>query len=159
MRDPRQAETTFFLLLATLVLAIIVAQFFLWAFMEPTMQQDPRGQTAQLFWISQVCALLLFVLVAVIGFKPPITLSLTTTQLTLQQGKHVVHVPWSDIVHYSSVSALCYHRTYRPYGTTRHFVNRITPEILILSTCDQVFAAGLPPADHQALIDFLCEHA
>ncbi len=156
--DARRAEALFLIALSMLALGLLLAQFFAWMGLQEAIQAEPLGPVAVAFWLGQIGAVALCVLTCVIGFAPGITVTLTPTHLHVRQGRHERALPYEAITATESVSALAYHRHYRPYAATQAFVNRMTPQVLLVHTPEAPIALGLPPEDHDTVRHLLDEH-
>lgn len=155
VRDPRQAEALFLLFLSVAALALILTNFFAWTWLRPAVLADPQGSVALVFWAGQVTGVLFFVLTCVVGFAPAAVITPGNTHLILCQGRRTAALPYVSITQVASVSALCYYRQYRPYAATQPFLNRITPDVLIVWSDGAPYAIGPPPKHHSALLEFL----
>lgn len=138
-----------------LALGLLLAQYFAWMWLQPTISADPLGSVAVGFWLGQVGALILSLFVCVFGFTPPIAVTLMPRQVHLRRGKQERVLPTDAITSVQSISALLYHRHYARYATTEAFINRMTPQVLILHTPDAPVALGLLPEDHKTALHLL----
>ena len=155
--DARRAEALFLIVLSTLLLGVLLAQYFAWVWLKPAIEAAPLGPTAVAFWMSQVGMLAACLFTCVLGFTPAIAVSLTPTGLHLRRGKHEHVLPYNTITSAESISALLYYQHYARYAATQVFVNRMTPRVLLLHTPEAPFALGLPPDDHDTLLHLLEE--
>ena len=142
VRDSRQAEAYILIALASLAVVLILAQFFTWTWL----QAYPSWAWA--IWIGEVA---LYAGLCLLGFAPAIHVTTTPSHVELRQGRRMRALRYSEIVGCASVSALRYHREYRPYAHVQPFMNRMTPRVLVVRTPAAVVAVGLPPGDLDAL--------
>ncbi len=78
--------------------------------------------------------------------------------LHLRRGTHELTLRYDEITSVESISARRYHRHYGCYAATDAFVNRLTPDVLLLHTPDGPVALGLPPEPHDAVRHHLEDH-
>lgn len=153
--DRRRAEA---LLIAALVGGLLLlagGQSVAWLLLRETIEQQPRGSVTVLFWLGQLGAALGFVLLGLVGFQPPITVTCTPNGMMLRQGDRALALPYPTIASAATVSALAFHRHWRRYAATHVFVNRIPDELLLLRTTAGPVVLGLAPADQTALVEHL----
>ncbi len=155
VRDPRQAEALFLLSLSAIALALILTNFLAWTWLRPAVLGDPRSSITLVFWTGQITGVLLFVLTCVVGFAPAAVIKPGDTHLILRQGRRTAALPYASITQVVSVSALCYYRQYRPYAATQSFLNRVTPDVMIVWADGVPYAIGLPPKHHPVLLEYL----
>jgi len=146
--DARHAEALFLVTLSTGVLGLLLIHFLAWTKVQPAIEADPTGPTGLVFWLSQLGGLLACVLVGILGFAPAIDLTVTATALILRQGTRECTLPYTEILSVTAISALHYHRHYACYAATQAFVNRLTPQVLLLQTADGPVVLGLLGDDH-----------
>ena len=153
--DAQRAEAFFLVALSMLALGLLLAQYFAWMVLKPVILAAPAGPVAMAFWLGQVSTVALSLSTCVVGFAPALAVTLTPTHLHLRQGRHERVLPYDAIIATESISALTYHRHYRPYAATQAFVNRMTPEVLLLHTPEAPVALGLLPEDHDTVLHLL----
>ena len=156
--DARRAEALFLVALSMIALGLLLAQFLAWMWFQPAILADPTGPTAIAFWFSQVGALLLCLFTCVVGFTPAVVIVVRPTMLHLRRGTRERTLRYDEITSVESISALRYYRHYGRYAATDAFVNRLTPEVLLLHTLDGPVALGLPPEHHDAVRHHLEDH-
>jgi len=156
--DARRAEALFLVALSMIALGLLLAQFLAWMWFQPAILADPTGPTAIAFWLSQVGALMLCLFTCVVGFTPAVVITMTPTALHLRRGRRERTLRYDEITSVESISALRYYRHYGRYAATDAFVNRLTPEVLLLHTLDGPVALGLPPEHHDAVRHHLEDH-
>ena len=156
--DARRAEALFLVTLSMLVLGLVLAQFLTWMWFQPPILADPAGPVAIAFWLSQVGGLMLCLFTCVVGFTPAVVITMTPTGLHLRRGAHERTLPYDEITSVESISARRYYQHYGRYAATDAFVNRLTPDVLLLHTLDGPVALGLPPEHHDAVRHHLEDH-
>lgn len=156
--DARRAEALFLIALSMLALGLLLGQFFAWMWLKTAILATPLGPVAMAFWLGQIGAVAVCLLTCVVGFVPAITITVNPTHLHLRQGRHECTLPYGAITSTESVSALTYYRHYRPYAATQAFVNRMTPQVLLLHTPEAPIALSLLPEDHDTVLHLLDEH-
>ena len=149
--DVRRAEALFLVALTMIALSLLLAQYLAWIWLQPAILADPAGSVALAFWLSQVGALMLCLGTCVVGFTPAVVAAVTPTGLHLRRGKHERTLSYGEITSAESISALRYYRHYACYAATDAFVNRLTPDVLLLHTARGPVALGLLPKDHAVL--------
>ena len=153
--DARRAEAFYLVTLSLLALGLLLAQYFTWLWLQPAIIADPLGPVAVGFWLGQVGTLTLSLFVCLFGFTPAIELTITPRAVQLHRGAQERVLPYATITSVESISALLYHRHYARYAATGAYINRMTPQILILHTPEAPFALGLPPEDHTTVLHLL----
>ena len=149
--DARRAEALFLVALSMIALGLLLAQFIAWLWLQPVILAAPTGPVAMAFWVSQVGALMLALLTCVVGFAPAVVVSVGPLGLHLRRGRHERTLRYTEITSVESISARRYYRHYGRYAATDAFINRLTPEVLLLHTLHGPVALGLPPDDHDAV--------
>lgn len=156
--DVRRAEALFLVALSTIALGLLLAQFLAWLWLQPTILADPSGPTAIAFWLSQIGAVILCLSTCVVGFTPAVVVAVKPTGLHLRRGTHERTLRYDEITSVESISARRYYRHYGRYAATDAFVNRFTPDVLLLHTPGGPVALGLSPDDHDAVLHLLDDH-
>ena len=153
--DARRAEALFLVTLSMVALGLVLAQYFAWMWLQATIMADPLGPVAVGFWVGQVGTVFLAFAVCVVGFTPPIAVTLTPTEVHLRRGSKAHVLATEAITSVASISPLLYYRHYARYAATEVFINRMTPQVLMLHTSEAPVALGLLPKDHEAAVHFL----
>jgi len=156
--DVRRAEALFLVTLSMLVLGLVLAQFLAWMWFQAAIVADPTGPTAIAFWLGQVGGLMLCLFTCVVGFTPAVVITMTPTALHLRRGRHERTLRYDEITSVASLSARRYYQHFGRYAATDAFVNRLTPEVLLLHTARGPVALGLPPENHDAVLHHLEDH-
>lgn len=156
--DARRAEALFLVALSMIVLGLVLAQFLAWLWLQSAILADPTGPVAMAFWLGQVGGLMLCLFTCVVGFTPAVGVTMAATGLCLRRGSRERILPYAEITSVESITALRYYRHYGRYAATDAFVNRLTPDVLLLHTPGGPVALGLPPKDHDALRRHLEDH-
>ena len=158
VRDPRRAEAYLILILATLAVSLVLAQYTAWALLGKAILADPTGPTAVSFWLAQVVGLLGFVALGLMGWQPRITVEAGPKGITVQQGRRTHHVPYATITDTRLVAPLTAHRHYARYAATVWFVNRWPDALLLLQTPTHPVLLGLDARAQDALRDAIALH-
>ena len=132
---------------SSLVLIFILIQFLLWTWVEASVSADPTGPVAPRFFGAQVIGTLLLILVCGVGWKPSVRVEMAEKYFEVRQGNRTARVEYERIHAFRMVSALDYHRDYRPYADVTSFVCRVTPEVIIVETTGYMIALGLSAED------------
>lgn len=158
MGDVRRAEALFLITLSMIALGLLLGQFMTWLWLQPAILAEPTGPVAVAFWLSQVGGLMFFLLTCVVGFTPAVVVSMKSTGLHLRRGTRERILPYTEITSVESIAARRYYQHYGRYAATDAFINRLTPDVLLLHTPDGPVALGLPPDDHTAVLHHLENH-
>lgn len=158
VRDRRRAESLFIVVSGVIALALVLSQFLGWAMLQP----EARGLTFALF---QVLLAGLYALVCLVGRQPEIRVTLNRKGIEITRRTASTILPWRlsrseetaqidlrEIVRVTTISAELYYRHYARYASTRAFVNRIPPKLLMIELHDGPVIFGLAPSD---LVTFL----
>ena len=156
--DARRGEALFLVALSMIAIGLLLAQFLAWMWFQSAILADPTGPTAIAFWLSQVGALMLCLFTCVVGFTPTVVITMTPTALHLRRGKHERMLRYDEITSVASLSARRYYQHFGRYAATDAFVNRLTPEVLLLHTLDGPVGLGLPSEHHDAVRHHLEDH-
>ena len=149
VKDRRQAEGVYLIAFWSLVLLVILAQFVTWTWVEPAIEADAGGPVAVRFFAAQVAGILCVLAVCGVGFASAVRVAVGDTCLTLRQGRRTRKVALEAIEGCVTVSALQFHRDYRPYEAVDAFISRITQEVVVLETAQVQIAIGLRSEDHK----------
>ena len=152
VRDQHFAEGLLILSIAILLIVMVVSFYVAWAFVQPIVETDPSGQSAIYYYLSQISAFSFLFLVAILGFKPSLKVSLQDGCLHIKQGKLKLLLLESEIVSAEPITALRFHRHYRKYAKTMAFFNRLSDRLLLLNTTKGPVILGLPERDQATLL-------
>lgn len=153
--DRNRAGAYFVVASAVLVLATVVAQFFAWSFLEPALSADPGGNAATAFWVVQIAAVLLLIFGVVLGRAPQLVVTLHQHHLVVRQGSREATAALSEIETVRRVTALQFHREYRPFADVRAFICGTPPLVMVVETPRGVLGIGLPASEHKELFSAL----
>ena len=157
VKEKRQAEGTFLIVLPSLVLLVVLAQFIAWTWIEPTISEAGSNAEAARFFLAQAIGALALLLLCAVGFTPGIRVSVTESSLTAQQGRRTCTVAFADIRDVRVVTGLHYHRVVRLQRSTEEYRSRLTPDVLLVETASRVLALALRPPGVQDLDKHLQE--
>lgn len=157
--DRLRAEAEYIFVVTMGVVLWILADFALWSLLAERIAADPTGRVALAFFAAQVGVPLSGFLVAGIGFRPEIRISLDPDGLTLVRGAERVELPLEDVLAVESVDAVRYHRGLRLLETTRPFINRPVDRVLTVSSPTMTLALGLESEDRDALAAALSDRS
>ena len=155
--DRKRAGAYFVVASAVLVLAVVVAQFFAWSFLEPALSADPGGNAATVFWTGQIAAVLLLLFGVVLGRAPQLVVTLHQLHLAVRQGGREATVALSEIDTVRTVTSLQFHREYWPFADVRAFICGTPPLVVVVETPRGVLGIGLPASEHKELCSALRE--
>lgn len=153
--DSRQAENVFILFAVAVLLVLMLANQFAWAFIRTEVLASPEGPLAIAFWVTQLVAGFGYLFGFVVGFKPEIVVTWTPETLRIDTESDSVSVDHEDVLGVQVVSPLSYHRHYRRYAATRDFVNRLPEEVLLVQTDDGPIMLGLDADDRSTLMKLM----
>lgn len=157
--DRKRAGAHFVVATSVLVMAMVVAQFFAWSYLEPAVMADPGGEAATAFWIGQIAAVLLLTFGAVTGRAPKLQVTLEGGRLDAVQGSRSATVPLSEIEEILPVSAVQFHREYLPFADVRAFNGRSPKAWVVIRTAQGALGIGLPASDYEEFCGALREGA
>ena len=155
VRDRRQAEGIYLVVFPSLILLVILAQFVAWTWVEPIIVADGEGPAATQFFVAQVAGVLLVLLTCGVGFVPAVRVTIEGARLVVRQGVRMRTVAFEAIREHSVVTALRFHREFRPYEAVEAFTSRMTPEVFILDTPQSQVAIGLMAKDRDNFVAVL----
>jgi hypothetical protein len=155
MEDRRQAEAMYLIVVSMLLLGLLLAQYLIWALLNPTILSDPAGPVALTFWGTQVGGFVLCGLLCFLGFKPAVSASIEPNGIHLRQGQCTASLTYDEIESVEPLSALLFHRHYARYAATQAFISRMPATLLLIRTPDDPVVVGLRPEDHTALLHHL----
>ncbi len=153
--DRKRAGAYFVVASAVLVLAMVVAQFFAWSYLEPTLSADPGGNAATAFWVAQIAAVLLLIFGMGLGRAPQVVVTLHQHHLAVRQGSRKASVALTEIAAVRRVTALQFHREYWPFADARAFICGTPPLVVVVETPRGVLGIGLPASEHKELCSAL----
>lgn len=153
--DHLKAENLFILASATVVIALMLANQFAWAFIREDVLANPRGEVAITYWLVQLTFASLFLFTCIIGFKPATTVTCTKNAVNIQNGDLHISVPYSSVQNVQTVSSEVYHRHYRRYQATLGFINGVQAEYVLLKTASHPVILGLSAEDMQAFMAYV----
>ena len=148
--DRLRGEALFLVALTGLALILLMAHYLGWALLQSYLAEQPTRQL--LFWTGQLASGVVWAGVGLVGFRPNVTASCTSTALRLEQNGRTRTVPYDSIEEARVISAMRYHRHYRRYAATSVFVGRLADDVLLLRTERGPVIVGLVPAEaHEEL--------
>jgi len=150
--DAYRAENLFILAAATLVIALMLANQFAWAFIREDVLANPQGDVAITYWLIQLSLIVTFLLGCVIGFKPAATVTCTNTSVNVQNGDLRFAIGYDEIQQVKVISADLYHRHYRRYQATMPIINASEGEYVLLVTAHHPVVLGLSKGDLEAFV-------
>lgn len=121
-----------------------------WALLQATLAKAPSSQ--MLFWAGQLASAVVWAAVGLIGVRPGVTVSCTSSAVTLRQGNRAHTVPYDAIEQVDTIAATTYHRHYRRYAATAVFVGPVSDEVLLLRAADGPVVVALPNSEEQAAL-------
>ncbi|MEZ4699922.1 MAG: hypothetical protein R2834_06300 [Rhodothermales bacterium] len=155
VRDERMAEGAFILACCALLLMLAVAQNLAWAVFLPALTTPAA---LSVFWAAQLTALLLFVGVGLVGFRPGFTVRCDAHQLEVDRAGEALVIPRARILRVAEIPYLAYYRHYRAYARTRAFLGAAVEQVLLIETPEGPVILALP-ADERAALRALLERS
>lgn len=150
--DTIRAENLFIVASAAIVIVLMLANQFAWAFIRNEVLAHPRGDVAISYWLTQLAFVSLYLFTSVVGFKPAITITCTNTAVNIQNGDMNISVPYTSIQHVGTVSSMTFHRHYRRFKATLPFINGVADEYVLLRTASHPVVVGLEAEDQRAFM-------
>ena len=150
--DTRHAESVYLVVVCSLALLLLLAQYLAWAFVGPAILAAPSGSTAMTFWASQLGGLLLLIGGAGVGFRPAVYVTLTHDALHLRQGTRTLRLDLHGLGDPKPVTALEAHRHWNRYARTQPFYSRLADALLLFRTPEGPVLLGLALEDRDALV-------
>lgn len=148
--DRLRGEALYIVVLTGLGLGLLMSHYLSWTLLQPLFVAQPSWQTV--FWTVQALSVLVLGCAGLVGFRPCVTVSWTSSALTLEQGPRSHVVAHSDIEHVETISAHDFHRHYRRYAATILFVSQVPDELLLLRTPRGPIVVALPNPEAQAAL-------
>jgi len=145
--DRLRSEALFLVTVSGLLLGLLMVHYLGWALLQPMMTGANASEWQIGFWIGQVASVLLVTAIGLIGFRPGVTVQLTTDGITLQQGNESARLDRDRIDTVRLISARLYHQHYRHYARTRIFAGKTATEVLLLDTDDGPVIVALESMD------------
>lgn len=148
--DRLRGEALFVIALTGMALILLMSHYLGWALLKPVLTENPSWQL--LFWGAQLASAAAWAALGLLGMRPKVQISCTSSALELEQGSDSLTVPYDSIEHVETVSATTYHRHYRRYAATKIFVGEMPDDLLLLQTPRGPVVVGLPDeGDQKAL--------
>lgn len=148
--DRLRGEALYIVAVTGLALVLLMTHYLGWALLQPVFTDHPSWQL--LFWAGQLASAVIWGVVGLVGLRPGVTVSCTSSTVKLHQGGRTYTVPYDGLDRVVPISATTYHRHYRRYAATKIFVSRVPDELLLLRTPDGPVVVGLPDADDRAAL-------
>lgn len=143
--DRLRGEALYIVALTGLALVLLMSHYLGWALLQPVLANNPSWQV--LFWAGQLASAVVWGVVGLVGIRPAVTVSCSTSTVKLHQGGRTYAVPYDGLDDVDVISATTYHRHYRRYAATKVFVSQVPDDLLLLHTPHGPVVVGLPDAD------------
>jgi len=150
--DAYRAENLFILAAATLIIALMLANQFAWAFIREEVLANPQGDVAITYWLVQLSFIVTFLFGCVVGFKPVVTITCTSSSVNIQSGDLRTAIGYDEIQQVKIISADLFHRHYRRYKATMPVINGTEQQYALLVTEHHPVVLGLCSADLDAFV-------
>jgi hypothetical protein len=121
-----------------------------WALLKPMLVENPSWQL--LFWAGQLASVVVLSALGLVGLRPGVTVSCTSTGVELEQGNRTRTVPYEVVEAVDTVSATRYHRHYRHYAATTVFMGASSGEMVLLRTPRGPVVISLADPEAQAAL-------
>ena len=147
--DRRQAEAWFLIVLSTVVVLSVIAQFLAWSLWHERI-------ATSWFWSAQVTSAVLVLTVGMLGFAPGVTASVGAAALRVTQGRRSVNIHYSCVRSCTIVSAEDFHRVHASAVVWDRFIARMPEDVLLIESDAGRIAVGISSDAHvtiESLID------
>ena len=151
VNDYHYAEGILILSIAMISIVMVVLFYVAWAFVEPALATDSTGQLAEYYAMAQFGSAVFLVLIAFIGFKPKLEITIEDYCIHIKHGSQKLVLLTSEVLQTEIISASQFHKHYRKYVNTRAFYNRLNDHLLLLDTTNGPVILGLSE-EHQATL-------
>ena len=168
--DPLRAEATYWLVLVLTVAMAVMGTQWGWLWLRDMASPEAFLDAAVWYAIAQAVALVLFVLVGYVGWRPAVVVTLTDETLRIQQGPAALKVPRPSLRRVRPIAARALaptprqtsprrarpiaateeHRTLRRRADVRRFVAKAYDPLLVLDVDgDAPIVLALPDAERE----------
>lgn len=155
VKDLHYAEGILILTIALISIGMVVSFYVAWAFIEPLLATDATGQLAESYALAQFGSVVFLILVAFIGFKPTLEITVEDYCIHINQGSQRLLLLTSEVLQAEIITATQFHQHYRKYINTRAFYNRLNDQLLLLETENGPVILGVSEEDQATLLDAL----
>ncbi|MEM6783302.1 MAG: hypothetical protein AAF624_06160 [Bacteroidota bacterium] len=146
--DPLRAEATYWIVLVFVVAVAVMGTQWGWLWLRDVTTPETFLDTAVWYAAAQAAALVLFVLVGYVGWRPTVTVTLTDETLRIQQGPTALEVARGTLRTVRPIDATEEHRTLRRRADVRRFVAKAYDPLLVLDVEDALpVVLALPDAE------------
>ncbi|MEL6442952.1 MAG: hypothetical protein AAFY55_16905 [Bacteroidota bacterium] len=148
--DPLRAEATYWIVLVLTVAMAVMGTQWGWLWLRDMASPEAFLDAAVWYAIAQAVALVLFVLVGYVGWRPAVVVTLTDETLRIQQGPAALKVPRPSLRRVRPIAATEEHRTLRRRADVRRFVAKAYDPLLVLDVDgDAPIVLALPDAERE----------
>lgn len=149
--DRLRGEALFLVTLTSLVLVLLIAHYLSWALLQSLVAGSTAQEWQLTFWFGQLASLAAVLAFAVVGFRPPLTVTCDDDAgvVRLSQGRDDLTLSYDAITKTRVISAVRFHRHYRRYARTRVFIGRLGDAVVLVDTDDGPVVIALDDPDAQ----------
>ncbi|MEL6611600.1 MAG: hypothetical protein AAFQ53_05870 [Bacteroidota bacterium] len=148
--DPLRAQATYWIVLVLTVAVAVMGTQWGWLWLRDMTTPEAFLDAAVWYAIAQAIALVLFVLVGYVGWRPAVVVTLTDETVRIQQGPTALEVPRPSLRRVRPIAATEEHRTLRRRADVRRFVAKAYDPLLVLDVdSDAPIVLALPDAERE----------
>ncbi|MEM8598845.1 MAG: hypothetical protein AAGF99_02895 [Bacteroidota bacterium] len=148
--NPLRAEATYWIVLVLTVAVAVMGTQWGWLWLRDMTTPETFLDAAVWYAGAQAAALVVFVLVAYVGWRPTVAVRLTDETLRIQQGPAALELPRSVLRTVRPIDATEEHRTLRRRVDVRRFVAKAYDPLLVMDVEDEpLIVLALPVAERE----------
>ncbi|MEM8558075.1 MAG: hypothetical protein AAGG50_09660 [Bacteroidota bacterium] len=148
--DPIRAEAVYWVALVLVVAVAVMGTQWGWLWLRDASPPEEFLAAAVWYAVAQAIAVVVFVGVGYVGWRPRVEVTLTPETLRIQQGRVALEIPRTSLRALRTIEATEEHRTLRRRADVRRFVAKAYDPLLVLDVDGQPpIVLALPSAERE----------